>query len=222
MNQATDRPQAMYMPPWMLRKVFAVPMLHIINLIVFLGFQGLGPFDEHFFFLHFTVSAEKLQHGYYWTLLTSALAHYSLLHYLINSMVLQSFGPIIERYLGMRRFLVFFVGAALISSVSHALTSQFIMGRADLPALGVSGVLCGLMLIFGVLFPKSKILFMGLLPVPALFGVLLFVGIDLFGLFAQSQGGGFPIGHGAHLGGSLAGALYFLFFLRGRKRSPYR
>ena len=41
----------------------------------------------------------------------------------------------------------------------------------------------------------------GIVPVPALAGVLAFVGLDLWGLIAQGRGGGLPIGHGAHLGG---------------------
>jgi hypothetical protein len=65
-----------------------------------------------------------------------------------------------------------------------------------------------------LLFPRHKILLMGIVPVPALIGVLAFVGIDLWGLFAQTRGGGLPIGHGAHLGGALAGAIMWFFWLR--------
>jgi hypothetical protein len=49
---------------------------------------------------------------------------------------------------------------------------------------------------------------------PALGGVLLFVGFDIWGLIAQGQGGGLPIGHGAHLGGALAGALFWWLQMR--------
>jgi hypothetical protein len=63
-------------------------------------------------------------------------------------------------------------------------------------------------------FPRHRILLFGIVPVPALAGVLAFVGIDLWGLLAQSRGGGLPIGHGAHLGGALAGALMYFLYLR--------
>jgi hypothetical protein len=50
--------------------------------------------------------------------------------------------------------------------------------------------------------------------------VLAFVGIDLWGLIAQTRGGGFRIGHGAHLGGALAGAVLYFFYLRSTVRVP--
>ena len=90
----------------------------------------------------------------------------------------------------------------------------------DGPALGASGAVSGLLLAYALHFPRSKILLFGIVPVPALVGVLGFVGIDLWGLFAQTRGGGLPIGHGAHLGGALAGALMYFFYLRERYRIP--
>ena len=47
-------------------------------------------------------------------------------------------------------------------------------------------------------------------------GALMFVAIDVWGLVAQTKGGALPIGHGAHLGGALCGALFWFFYLRGR------
>ena len=85
-------------------------------------------------------------------------------------------------------------------------------------ALGASGAIAGLVLVFSLIFPREKILLMGIIPVPALFGALAFVGLDLWGLTAQAHGGGLPIGHGAHLGGALTGMLYYVFFLRRRIR----
>ncbi len=58
------------------------------------------------------------------------------------------------------------------------------------------------------------------IPVPALVGALLFVGLDVWGLVAQSAGGGLPIGHGAHLGGAACGALFYFTYLRQRVRHP--
>ena len=52
--------------------------------------------------------------------------------------------------------------------------------------------------------------------VPALAGALFFVAIDVWGLVAQGRGIGLPIGHGAHLGGALCGAVFYFSYLRGR------
>jgi len=68
------------------------------------------------------------------------------------------------------------------------------------------------------LFPKERLLFFFLIPLPAMIAALIFVGLDLWGLSAQAHGGGLPIGHGAHLGGAFAGILYYFLFLRRRIR----
>ena len=57
-------------------------------------------------------------------------------------------------------------------------------------------------------------LLLGIIPMPALVGVAVFVGLDIIGLIAQTEGSGLPIGHGAHLGGALTGALYYLLVIR--------
>ncbi|MCB0356276.1 MAG: hypothetical protein KDD40_04675, partial [Bdellovibrionales bacterium] len=59
-----------------------------------------------------------------------------------------------------------------------------------------------------------------ILPVPAIFGALAFVGLDLWGLYTQTQGGGLPIGHGAHLGGAFTGICYY-FILRHQTRKKF-
>ncbi len=116
-----------------------------------------------------------------------------------------------EVFMGRRRILLFYIFAGIIGNLLHAVTSYFLLDKPELPALGASGSVAGIILLFSLLFPKEKILFFGILPMPAIFGALAFVGFDLWGLYTQSQGGGLPIGHGAHLGGAFAGVIYFLW-----------
>ncbi len=128
--------------------------------------------------------------------------------------VLSSFGGIVEMVIGTRRFLSFYLVAAVCSSLAHSFVSAFFMGEPRLEALGASGPISGLVLLFSFLFPKEKILVLGFIPMPALLGALVFVGLDVWGLVTQLKGGGLPIGHGAHLGGALAGIVYYLLLLR--------
>ena len=53
---------------------------------------------------------------------------------------------------------------------------------------------------------------------PAMVGAVLFVGLDIWGVVAQAEGGGLPIGHGAHLGGAIAGLIYFFILRAGMQR----
>jgi membrane associated rhomboid family serine protease len=130
--------------------------------------------------------------------------------------VLWSFGILLEQLMGSRGFLKFYLIAAVVSSLAHAVTSTMLLNRPpDSAALGASGAVAGLLLLFAMIFPKHKILLFGVIPIPALVGALAFIAIDLYGLFAQYEGGGLPIGHGAHLGGAFTGIVYY-FLLRSR------
>jgi membrane associated rhomboid family serine protease len=106
--------------------------------------------------------------------------------------------------------------AGVISSLCHCLVSTYLLGQPGLSALGASGAISGVVLLFALMFPREKILIFGILPIPAIWGAVAFVALDVWGLVAQARGGGLPIGHGAHLGGALTGLLYFLLFVRQR------
>lgn len=196
------------------RRIFTLVRLIItINIVVFFAwlYSGSGEIDRDFMTDYFLISFEALQSGRYLALLGSAFSHNMLLHVAVNLFVLNSFGPIVELTLGARRFLGFYLVASVVSSLSHALVSNYILQEPNLPALGASGAIAGLILLFSLLFPKQKILLLGLIPVPAIFGAILFVALDLWGLSAQAKGGGLPIGHGAHLGGAITGLVYGLW-----------
>lgn len=195
------------------KKSILVPTIISINALVFLGWQmspSTGPFGP--MADHFLVSWKALSEGRYWVLLASAFSHNMFWHLFINMYVLLSFGSFLERYLGRFRFLSFYLLAGIISSFSHAAVSQWILNEPRQPALGASGAIAGLILLFSLCFPKEKILLLGLIPISAIWGALAFIGLDLWGLMAQAKGGGLPIGHGAHLGGAFTGILFYWLY----------
>lgn len=193
-------------------------LLIILNVIVFVMWHGWIPVPggEAFMVDHFLVSWSSLAGGHFETLLGSVFSHVSLLHLFVNTFVLNSFGRFLEQFLGSKFYLAFYLVAGLISSFSHAALSNFLLGQPELPALGASGAIAGLVLLFSLIFPKEKIVLFAVIPVPALFGALAFVALDIWGLVAQAEGGGLPIGHGAHLGGALTGLMTYLFIVRPR------
>jgi membrane associated rhomboid family serine protease len=200
-----------------------VRIIILINIAVFAAWQFGSESTVEFLNQNFLISLESLREGRYWTLITSVFSHNWLIHLLVNMFVLNSFGPILHRVLGPKRFIVFYLGAGIISSLSHSLVSGYLMGRPEMRALGASGSIAGLILLFSLMFPKERILLFAIIPMPALVGALAFVGLDVWGLIAQVEGGGLPIGHGAHLGGSLTGAIYYFAYIRPRwLRSPLR
>lgn len=196
--------------------VFAITLL---NLFVFLAWNFSDVSEVSFMAKNFLVSWTSLSQWRWWTLLTSVFSHFNFLHFFINMYVLNNFGPLLESLLGHRAFLKFYLTAGVFSSLCHVMVSAWVIGRPDQQALGASGAISGLVVLFSFLFPKQKLLLFGLIPVPALFGALVFIGLDLWGLIEQAEGGGLPIGHGAHLGGAIAGILYFFILRRALKKN---
>lgn len=163
---------------------------------------------------HFYTSPLHLKDGHFWTLLTSAFSHNMLFHLLINMFVLNSFGPVLLQVLGKKRFLLFYLVAGITGSVGHCFTAEIMIGDSDSMALGASGAIAGCIALFSLMFPKEILLLMGFIPVPAILGVVAIIGLDVWGLTSQMEGGGLPIGHGAHLGGAFLGILFFIFYVR--------
>lgn len=191
-----------------------------INAAVFVAWQVLGPVPV--MTDNFLVSWTALEAGRYWTLLGSEFSHIAFAHFFLNMYVLATFGMVVEQTIGWRRFLGFYLVAAVVASVGHAAVSAYILAKPELPALGASGALSGIVLLFALMYPRAQLLLFGIIPMPALVGALLFVGLDVVGLIAQFEGGGLPIGHGAHLGGALTGVVYYLFVIRPLVRTSQR
>jgi membrane associated rhomboid family serine protease len=155
---------------------------------------------------HFLVSRAHLAAGHFWTLLSSEFSHEQPWHLALNMMVLYSFGGVLIRRWSAKTFLIFYLTAAAVASLAHVVVGLLI--ARDAAALGASGAVAALLAAFSVFHPRHRILVFGVIPMPAFVGALLFVAIDVWGVVAQSTGGGLPIGHGAHLGGAAFGFLY--------------
>lgn len=194
------------------RFFFGVQIILLVNILVFvMWITATDAESQRFMFNNFLVSWTGIEQGRWWTLLTTVFSHNMFLHIFINMYVLMSFGSFLEKQMGTASFLKLYFIAGLLASWAHVLSSKFLIGQPDLPALGASGAVAGVIACFSVMFPQAKILLLGIIPMPALFGVLVFVGLDLWGLVAQAQGHGLPIGHGAHLGGAFTGVLFAMF-----------
>ena len=187
-----------------------------LNIVVFALWYIFSSLNSSFMIENFLVSWVHLLDGRVWTLITSVFSHNNFLHIFLNMYVLYGFGSALESTIGPKSYLKFYLIAGIIASLCHCLVSAFLLGEPGLPALGASGAVSGVILVFSLLFPAEKILLLGLIPLPAIWGAVFLVGIDVWGLVSQTQGGGLPIGHGAHLGGALTGLIYYFFILRSR------
>jgi membrane associated rhomboid family serine protease len=188
-----------------------IRLIIFLNILVFVTWHVTaytGKLD--FMMENFLVSWDSLREGRFWTLLTSAFSHNAFFHIVINMFVLRGFGTIMSQEMGTKKFLLFYLLAGMGGSLAHSMVSNFWMHQPNLPALGASGAIAGIILYFSFIFPEEKILLLGLIPVRAMWGAVILVAFDVWGLLEQTRGGGSFIGHGAHLGGAAIGICWFL------------
>ena len=187
-----------------------------LNILVYVGWNFMSSDDVLIFMIqNFLVSWDSvIAEGRPWTLLTSVFSHLSFFHLLFNMMALLSFSRVMLMVLGVRNYTIFYLLAGLAGSLAHIFSAYYIMHDGDMKALGASGAVSGIILLFSLLFPKEKLLIMGIIPIRAIWGAIGLMALDVWGLVSQSRGGGLPIGHGAHLGGALVGIIYYFYLKR--------
>jgi membrane associated rhomboid family serine protease len=153
-----------------------------------------------------------------WQLITSAFLHGSPTHLLLNMFALWMFGREVEYTLGTQSFLALYAAAVLAGSVAQLITVSMSDGPVY-PTVGASGGVFGVLLAFGMLFPRRTIVpIFPPIPMPAWLFVLLYGLLELSnGVMGTNQG----VAHFAHLGGML-GALLVMWLGGARRPRNYR
>ena len=144
------------------------------------------------------------------TILTSMFLHGGWLHIGFNMLTLWIFGNNVEDALGRARFLGFYLVSGVVAALVQTLASAM-SGDAEVPMVGASGAIAGVLAGYLVLFPYARVLtaiviviFVRLVYLPArLFIIGWFVLQVIAVLFGGSPGGG--VAFFAHIGGFIAG-----------------
>jgi len=188
------------------------------NVAVFLLWHTLGRSQQGGDWLaaNFLVSAGAIYQGRVWTLILAEFSHYESWHLLLNMIALWTFGRAVERTIGPGRLLRLYLVGALVASVSYVVYAV-VVGSGE-PALGASGAVSAIAVVFACIYPRAWLLLNFFIPVPAALAVALFLLLDLVGVLNPR---GDMIAHAAHLGGALYGFLYWLIVLRPRLRPVY-
>jgi membrane associated rhomboid family serine protease len=143
------------------------------------------------------------------TIFVAMFLHGGWFHILSNMWVLYIFGDNVEDRLGHARYLVFY----LLSGVAAALVESFILRGSEVPVIGASGAIAGVLGAYLVLYPGARvaslvpILFIfTIIEIPALIFLLFWFVSQLFAGWLALQGtaaGG--IAWWAHVGGFVFG-----------------
>ena len=182
----------------------ATKWLLIINIaIFFIDIAGVGetswgrltPYGAY-------TIAETFQHGELWRLISFQFLHANLAHLLFNMLAIFMFGGIVERFLGTKRYLAYYLlcgvaGALLYTLLAYVgwLGAGILVGASA----GIFGILVALILIA----PDMQVMLI-FPPIPmkmSTFGMLI-LGVGVFTVLTSGPNAG---GEAGHLGGALLG-----------------
>jgi membrane associated rhomboid family serine protease len=203
----------------------------VINVLAFLYQISLGPAVAPFVAAYGAVpvrifgDAEGMAVGVpaSVTLLTSMFLHGGWFHLLGNMLYLWIFGNNIEDQLGHLKFVLFYGASGVLATLSHALVDM----ESQIPMIGASGAISGVLGAYLLLFPHAKVL--ALLPLGIIMQIVrvpafILIGFWFFLQFLNGFMSLFAVGGGgvawfAHLGGFAAGLLLIGLFRPAKWRS---
>jgi membrane associated rhomboid family serine protease len=157
----------------------------------------------------------SFEHGYrpaapqLMDLLTCMFLHGGFLHLFGNMLFLWIYGDNVERRLGALRYLLWY----LLTGVAATLTHAVVFSSSDIPLVGASGAISGVLGFYFLWFPRNTVRVLAFLPpfvmqvfeIPARFVLGMYLLVDnLLPFLLAGQGG---VAHGAHIGGFIAGGL---------------
>lgn len=151
---------------------------------------------------HFTVGNQLI------SIFSYMFLHGGVLHFIGNMWTLYIFGDNVEEHFGSVRFFFFYIACGVLSGFVHFITAPM----SQIPTIGASGAIAGVMGAYFLLFPKSKIL--TLIPIiifPLFVHIPAFIFLGIWFLLqflnAAGSGAGSGIAWWAHIGGFVAGLL---------------
>jgi membrane associated rhomboid family serine protease len=147
------------------------------------------------------------------TLITSMFMHGGWMHLIGNMLYLWIFGDNIEDSLGSLKFIIFYI----ICGTVAAFTQAIIDPNSNIPMIGASGAIAGVLGAYLMLYPKANVnvlfwifIFIQVVKVPA----FIILGIWIVGQFFDAGGSSSSSGvaYFAHIGGFLTGMILVPFF----------
>lgn len=192
------------------RTPFVCYALIAVNVAVFL--YGLG-----------ALQSDRAIYGFYWDwaliparvsqgdglagLVTHMFLHGGLFHIAGNMLFLWVFGDNMEDEMGHAGFLVFYLASGVGAAAAQFVGEPF----SQVPMVGASGAIAGVMGGYLLLFPRARVdvfiflvFIIRIIPIPAWIVLGLWFGLQVFnGVGADTSGGG--VAYWAHAGGFVVG-----------------
>tara|TARA_B100000989_G_scaffold297952_1_gene285411 strand:- start:4535 stop:5233 length:699 start_codon:yes stop_codon:yes gene_type:complete len=170
------------------------------SLVFYFGFKPASLFGESEFKTFIPIM----------TLFTSMFMHGGWMHFLGNMLYLWIFSDNIEDKMGRKNFIVFYLSCGIVAAISQAFANI----NSQIPMIGASGAIAGVLGSYMYLYPKAKVLV--LIPFFIFFTVkisayvLLLVWFFLQFFNLTASGNDTSVAWIAHIGGFVYGYLYSL------------
>ncbi|NIP41679.1 MAG: rhomboid family intramembrane serine protease [candidate division Zixibacteria bacterium] len=221
--------------PTRITPYFTIALI-VINCLVFIYefAQGTQGFRE-FTFKYGLIPAELMQgrdltppeyshlaSSPYLNLFTSMFMHGGIIHLGGNMLYLWIFGNNIEDVLGHFKFILFYILSGLAATLAFA----FVNPNSEIPLVGASGAIAGILGAYMVRFPHARVytlvwifIFIRVVALPAVFLLGFWFLLQVINSSSTLSGG---VAWFAHIGGFVFGAgVFWIFGLRYRRRRWY-
>lgn len=181
--------------------------------------------NEDFMIRTFAMFYPESPYFRWWQPVTHMFMHGGVWHILFNMYTLVMFGSVVERALGTKDFIVFYLITGLGAVALHIgvewLEINYLGGSLAAavltPMVGASGAIYGVLVAFAMLYPEARLtLIFPPITLDAKWWVGIFVALELLLGITDSQ---VSIAHFAHLGGALFG---FLLIRRWKRKGSLR
>jgi membrane associated rhomboid family serine protease len=194
------------------RQYFSVIIL-IANILVFV-WQMMDPTGqmhiEYAFVPDEFFAGEKL-----WTIFTSMFMHGDIIHILMNMWFFFVITDNCEHAMGHLFYLITYFVSGIFATMLHALSTVIIPVwgpiLANIPSLGASGAIFGLMAVYVILYPKNKFLIptgSTMRKVTASYFIITYFIAELtYAMVSLTNPLTSQTAHFAHVGGFIAGAI---------------
>ena len=193
--------------PYVNYSLIAINVIIFIWEVVATNFFS-NPLKVNEIFYNYGTVPDLVFQGDYFTLVTSMFLHGGVIHIIGNMVFLYIFGDNIEDRFGHFKYLILYLFWGITAGIIHSFYAVSV-GGGDIPAVGASGAISGVLGAYLILFPRAKIFtvitafFITTVRIPALAYIpIWFILQVIFSIF-NPEGG---VAYLAHIGGFVVGA----------------
>lgn len=183
-----------------------------INAVVFIWEASVTGFFTNQYateslFRNYGAVPQSVLSGNIASLVTSMFMHGGVAHIIGNMVFLFVFGDNLEDKFGRTKYLLMYIGWGMAAAILHSLYAVSV-GGGEVPAVGASGAISGVLGAYLVMFPRAKVLtviiafFITTVRIPAIAYIPFWFILQVIFAFIGEPGG---VAYFAHIGGFVVG-----------------